>query len=106
MSKRFCDGNCNECPIIGHPNSRELTVILNELVARFGDDAYAIVQARCPNLTCCYDCHIDDFCHFESGCELLDEAQTCGETEASLPNDKELRDAKQAIEKTASPDEL
>ena len=67
---RFCDEDCNNCPIIGHPNSRELTKILNELVDKFGDEAYAIVQKNCPNLTCCYDCHIDDFCHIE-GCEIV-----------------------------------
>lgn len=38
------------------------------------DEAYHIIQSQCPNLTCCADCHIDDFCHYE-GCEILKEAE-------------------------------
>lgn len=72
MAKPLCDGNCNACPIILHPNSRMLTRVLNELVAAFGDEAQAIVQRNCPNMTCCYDCLKDDFCHFD-GCELAEE---------------------------------
>ena len=68
---KLCDGNCNECPIIMHPNSRMVTRILNMLHEKFGDDAYVIVQSHCPNLTCCYDCGIDDFCH-DSDCILPD----------------------------------
>jgi len=66
----LCDGNCNECPIIGHENSRMLTAVLNALVNRFGDDAAHIIQKHCPNFTCCFDCRIDDFCHTE-GCTLI-----------------------------------
>ncbi len=69
----LCDKNCNECPIIIHPNSRMLTRVLNELVDKFGDEAYAIIQNNCPNFTCCYDCRIDDFCHIEEGCDILGE---------------------------------
>ena len=71
---RFCDEHCNECPVISHPNSRLISVILNEAYEKFGDDFYAIVQKHCPNLTCCADCHIDDFCH-QAGCEILEKAQ-------------------------------
>lgn len=66
----LCNKNCNECPIILHPNSRILTKIFNQLYTAFGEEMYHIVQSNCPNLTCCYDCHIDDFCHFES-CKIL-----------------------------------
>ena len=52
-------------------NSRILTKIFNQAYDLFGDAFYRIVQDACPNLTCCYDCHIDDFCHVE-GCELVD----------------------------------
>jgi len=69
---KLCDEDCNHCPIMLHPNSRMVTRILNELVDKFGNEAYAIVQNLCPNLTCCYDCHIDDFCHVE-GCEIIGE---------------------------------
>lgn len=66
---KYCDENCNECSIINHKNSRMLTHVLNLLYNKFGDDAYDIIESNCPNMTCCYDCHIDDFCHVE-GCKL------------------------------------
>ncbi len=62
-----CDGNCNSCPVINHPNSRMLTKVLNELVAAFGDAAYAIIQRNDPNFTVCYECRSDDFVHYP-GC--------------------------------------
>ena len=67
---RICDENCNECPIFRHPNMRMISSIFNQAYDKFGDEFYAIVQKACPNLTCCYDCHVDDFCHVE-GCEIL-----------------------------------
>jgi hypothetical protein len=30
---------------------------------------YKIVQDECPNMTVCFDCRIDDFCHAK-GCKL------------------------------------
>ena len=75
----LCDSNCNQCPIVLHPNSRMVTKILNELLAKHGggvgDCVYKIVQNNCPNLTVCYDCRIDDFCHME-GCELIQKEKT------------------------------
>jgi hypothetical protein len=44
--------------------------ILNELYNKFGNEAYHIIETNCPNLTVCYDCRIDDFCHIE-GCEII-----------------------------------
>jgi len=73
----LCDHKCNECPLITHPNSRLLTKLLNKAYDKFGSEFYKLVQDTCPNLTVCYDCRIDDFCHVE-GCELVDE-QTEGE---------------------------
>jgi len=67
---KYCDENCNQCPIVTHPNSRMLTRIMNEAYEKFGNDFYAIVENNCPNMTCCFDCHIDDFCHIE-GCEIV-----------------------------------
>ena len=67
---QLCDRNCNECPIISHPNSRLLTRILNEAFEEFGEDFYLIVQKHCPNMTCCFDCRIDDFCHIEK-CKIV-----------------------------------
>lgn len=68
-TKYFCDQDCNHCQLLLCNNSRHLTYILNLIHNKFGDEAYKIIQSHCPNLTCCADCHIDDFCHVE-GCEL------------------------------------
>jgi hypothetical protein len=67
---KLCDENCNHCPIIMHPNNRLVTRILNEAYEKFGSEFYKIVQGYCPNLTCCFDCHIDDFCHDEN-CKIV-----------------------------------
>ena len=68
----LCDKNCNECPIIHHGNSRMVSYILNRLIDVLGEDkVYPIVQAACTNLTCCADCNIDDFCHFD-GCKIIE----------------------------------
>lgn len=66
---KYCNENCNECPIITHPNSRMLTHILNLLYEKFDAKAYKIIQDNCPNMTVCYDCRIDDFCHLKE-CKL------------------------------------
>ena len=64
----LCDSDCNNCPIILHPNSRMVTRILNLLHTKH-PDIYKTVQDYCPNLTVCPDCRIDDFTHVES-CKL------------------------------------
>lgn len=66
----LCDSNCNECPIVNHPNNRMITRILNVLYNK-NPDIYADVKYRCPNLTGCFNCHIDDFVHCD-GCHLDD----------------------------------
>ena len=68
----LCDEDCNHCSLLSSPNSRMVTKILNELLEKFGNGVYEIVQSNCPNLTCCYDCHIDDFCHDED-CKIIKE---------------------------------
>lgn len=72
-SKEFCEGDCNSCEAI---HNRQVSVILNALYELYGEDVYRIVQHYCPNLTCCADCSIDDFCH-SPGCELRQEARRC-----------------------------
>lgn len=72
--KEICDRDCNHCPIILHHNSGMVTVVLNKLLHKFGEGVYKIVEENCPNLTCCRDCHIDDFCHIE-GCKLSKESE-------------------------------
>jgi len=69
-TKYFCDQDCNNCPIGSHKNSRQLTAMLNMAYDKFGDDFYEIVESWCPNMTVCFDCRIDDFCHIE-GCKLI-----------------------------------
>lgn len=71
----LCDKRCNECPLILHKNSRMISFVLNSLVESMGiDKVYPIVQNACPNLTCCSDCAIDDFTHFD-GCEIQQHIQ-------------------------------
>jgi len=70
----LCDGNCNECQLLSDPNSKILTHIFNELHDKLGDEVYATVQKHCPNLTCCFYCRIDDFCHAE-GCKIIHESE-------------------------------
>jgi hypothetical protein len=69
-NKALCNNDCNHCPIITHPNSRMVSLILNAMYNKFGTEAYHIVQSHCPNLTCCFDCHIDDFCHM-GNCDII-----------------------------------
>jgi len=69
---KLCDRKCNTCPIVTHPNSRMVTRILNEAYEKFGKEFYDVVQSNCPNLTCCVDCRIDDFCHIE-GCMIVED---------------------------------
>ena len=68
---RLCDGDCNNCGI--HIN-RQFSLLINVLRLRFGEEVYNITQAMCPNMTCCADCRIDDFCHVED-CEIANEAE-------------------------------
>ena len=69
MSEKLCDRDCNNCPFMRHHNSRMITRILNELLVSLGNEVNGIVQRNCPNLSVCYDCCIDNFCHDE-GCDL------------------------------------
>lgn len=69
--KRFCNEKCCECPLMqDNGATRELVLILNKLVMIHGDEIIQEINEECPNLTCCPDCHIDDFCHTE-GCEII-----------------------------------
>ena len=78
MEQRFCNEDCNHCPIVRHPNSRMVTKILNELFEIYGEGVYEVVQRNDPNLTVCYDCRIDDFVHVE-GCAIAAAAQRAAE---------------------------
>lgn len=49
LKPALCNSDCNHCPIIGHPNNRLLTKLLNQLLARFGNGVYELVQNACPN---------------------------------------------------------
>jgi len=75
----LCDRDCNHCPIVLHRNSRMLTQILHEAHARWGAEFRRIVERRCPNLTCCAACHVDDFAHV-AGCSLGDKSREEGDS--------------------------
>jgi len=69
MNKKeiLCDENCNACSLLkSNPSNRMLTLILNKAYEQFGIEFYKLVESMCPNLTCCNECHIDDFVHFDS----------------------------------------
>ena len=71
LTVKYCDEDCNHCQLIINKNSKMITRIMNEAYAKFGDDFHTIVQNNCPNMTVCFDCRVDDFCH-ETGCEIID----------------------------------
>jgi len=73
IRNKLCDEDCNHCPFLLHKNSRMVTYILNALLEKYGDGVYEVVQKVCPNLTCCFDCRVDDFVHVE-GCWIIDDA--------------------------------
>lgn len=86
--KRFCNEDCNNCDI---PHNRQFSLLVNVMVDAFGEDeVYPIVQTLCPNMTCCADCHIDDFCHVR-GCEIYKEARRLGK--AWVSKSEKLRTA-------------
>jgi len=69
-TKRPCNDDCNNCPIILHNNTRMLTRVMNKLYDKFGDEVREIINQNCPNMAVCADCLIDDFIHLED-CEFL-----------------------------------
>ena len=80
--KYFCDRDCNHCKVINTPNFRQVNYVLEQLYLKFGNDVYEIVEHTCPNMTVCYDCRVDDFCHIakednddECGCEIANDAE-------------------------------
>ena len=77
-----CDKNCNECPIINHPNTRIVRVILDDILWTVDLDAMnevlRIVNSHCSNLTVCPSCLVDDFCHAE-GCEFDGDKSVSGD---------------------------
>lgn len=66
----LCDQNCNECDILRSANSNMVSAILNTIYSKCEDDGgpdiTKIVNSFCPNLTVCPDCHVDDFCHYNT----------------------------------------
>ena len=60
IAVKFCNGDCNHCAVI---RNRQVSLLMNTLLHIYGDDIEEIGNAICPNLCCCADCHIDDYCH-------------------------------------------
>lgn len=63
-----CITDCNTCMIEGRCVTRRAYIILAKLEREY-PRTYDITQENCCNLTCCPECHLDDFCHFE-GCSI------------------------------------
>ncbi len=73
----LCNEDCNHCEAI---RNRQVSLALDTLSCIYGDDVTAIVNEICPNLTCCADCHVDDFTHWADDdgsplCEIEEEAR-------------------------------
>lgn len=62
------DCSCNDCIPASQILFKTAYDILYKHYLLFDSVSYIITQYACPNLTCCPECHIDDFCHIE-GCE-------------------------------------
>ena len=56
----LCDEDCNHCAVI---RNRPVSLLMNTLLHIYGDEIEEIGNEICPNLCCCADCHIDDYCH-------------------------------------------
>lgn len=56
----LCDEDCNHCAVV---HNRQVSLLMNTLRHTYGDDIEEIGNEICPNLCCCADCHIDDYCH-------------------------------------------
>lgn len=73
--KDFCNNNCNECSLLFGATEKEynehkqMYLLLDALEIAFGEGVTQIANMICPNLTCCPDCHIDDFSHIRD-CEI------------------------------------
>lgn len=85
--KKFCDENCNECELFNSKSSRQLSLLLNTLEKVYGEGVVQITNEICPNLTCCEDCHIDDFTHFEN-CEIDEESRKIAKNWLDSNNDE------------------
>ena len=83
----FCDENCNECELLSSRNSRQLSLVLNTLEKVYGEGVVQITNKICPNLTCCADCHIDDFSHYEN-CEIDEESSNIAKDWIRSNNDE------------------
>lgn len=66
-----CATDCNNCFIKGQVAHKKAYRILARL-DRLNKETYAITQELCCNMTCCPECHIDDFTHCE-GCSISKE---------------------------------
>lgn len=70
--KDLCNSDCNNCRLLFAKDDndfkalKQLHVLLNALEIAFGGGVVQIANMVCPNLTCCPNCHIDDFSHFRN----------------------------------------
>ena len=66
--------NCNDCAIENLALRATCYDILYAHYLLFGNQSYALTQKGCPNMTCCPECRIDDFCHIE-GCKRAERVE-------------------------------
>ena len=67
MSKRRCDGKCNDC----HQNRKSIASYqILQLICERDETIMKEVNTICPNMSVCPECHVDDFVHVE-GCSFV-----------------------------------
>lgn len=80
--QKLCDEDCNHCDVLRAKNSKMVSAVLNALLDEFGPEVNRITNRFCPNLTCCSNCHIDDFCHVE-GCPVVEQVDAFHQEQSS-----------------------
>ena len=69
-----CPRDCNNCLPKADIHLRRMIYRVLTAISfnpEFDTAIDPIVNGICPNLTCCPECGVDDFCHVE-GCEFAD----------------------------------
>ncbi len=72
--KKNCLTDCNSCAVIHSQNWITGYLVLARL-ARKHANVLREVNEQCPNMTCCPECHVDDFSHTK-GCAVGDALDT------------------------------
>lgn len=73
--EEICDEICNGCR--NNRSSRASYRIL-QLINERDESIIKEINKICPNMSCCPECRVDDFCHVE-GCNYIIEGADLGE---------------------------